>query len=409
MDTRPFVEAVHELNNGFVRLLESVSALRALSGIQVRGQSERELLDNALEVLMQHQDLERCSVFLLEGRHLVNAAGLEWDEMIGVKPRAANNNSPTAPAFEVGVGLIGLAAERGELQHSDDCQTDVRFIRTLSESHPEWVEDGERLTRDAPVGSLISCPIEASGRLLGVLNVSHPHACSFGVSHERTLQVFANFLGQMMVNNRLVRRMEQQVEERTGQLEQALREAETLKRRYEELSVVDELTGLHNRRFFFPEARAALARSMRHGQSFSLLLIDVDHFKEVNDGFGHAVGDRVLYEAAECMKEQVREGDILARFGGEEFVMALPNTGSEGAAVLAERVRNTIKGFTWEEGGRSLRITLSIGISCREPCTEGDSLQLLDRLIQEADQALYMGKQNGRDQCRAFSDIACRI
>lgn len=102
------------------------------------------------------------------------------------------------------------------------------------------------------IGSLISLPIKASGEVLGVLNVSHPHAGFFTETHERSLVIFANFLGQMLVNNRLLNSMEQMVRERTRQLEQTLADAEALKRRYAELSVIDELTGLHNRRFFFP-------------------------------------------------------------------------------------------------------------------------------------------------------------
>ena len=405
VDSRPFVEAVQELNSGFVRLLESMSALRALSSIQVRGEAEEGLLDGALQVLMQNQDLERCSVFMLQEDKLVNAAGLDWSDLLGVEVERARKGGMT---FEVGEGMVGLAAQERELQHCQDCATDQRFLRNLSQSNPEMVAEGELLTK-APVGSVLSAPIQTEERLLGVLNVSHPHPYFFDTSHERTLTVFCNFLAQMVLNNRLVQHMERQVVERTERLEQALSEAETLKQRYEELAVVDELTRLHNRRFFFPETRAALARAMRHAHPFSVMLIDVDHFKRVNDHFGHAAGDQVLKEVAEKLRMALREGDILARFGGEEFVLALPNTGVEGARALAERICEAMRQTDWpvEDGG--LDITVSCGFSHREPATEGDSDQLLDRLLQEADQALYHVKQSGRNRCQAFADVTCRL
>ena len=403
LDSRPFVEAVQELNAGFVRLLESMSALRALSSIQVRGQQERALLDNALQVLMQNQDLERCSVYMLEEGLLVNAAGLDWNDLLGFDDGRRRGGGI---AFEVGVGLVGMAAQEGELQHCEDCQTDTRFLRSLSESNPEMVQEGQ-LQTGSPVGSLLSVPVQTEERVLGVLNVSHPHSAFFGSSHERTLTVFCNFLAQMLMNNRLVQHMEEQVVERTEKLEQALAEAETLKHRYEELAVVDELTKLHNRRFFFPEARAVLSLAMRHAQPFSVVLIDVDHFKRVNDQFGHAMGDRVLEQVAKQLNGQIREGDILARFGGEEFVLALPNTGAEGVRTLAARICQCMQDAPWTVDDEALQITVSVGFTCREPATEGDSQQLLERLLQEADRALYHVKQSGRNRCQAFEDIAC--
>jgi len=221
------------------------------------------------------------------------------------------------------------------------------------------------------------------------------------------LLIYANFLGQMLVNNRLLNSMERQVRERTRQLEQTLADAEALKRRYAELSVVDELTGLHNRRFFFPEARAALARSMRYKKHFCLLLLDIDHFKQVNDNFGHRVGDEVLCKVAELFRQMVREADILVRFGGEEFIIALPDTGLEGAKLLAERMLEKVRGERWDIDGHAIATTVSVGISCLGDKDSGDSQVLLDRLVSEADQALYFGKHHGRDQCRSYAEIAC--
>jgi len=397
MDNGPFIESFLELNDSFLKLIDSLSALRGLSSLRVYGQSDKQLLTSALDVLMQNQDLERCSVYLLRDGKLVNEAGLDWADLIGVRSVGGNRQGPCFASFEVGEGVVGLAAQTGVLQHSTNCSQDPRFernCRSMSQS-------------DVVVGALISVPIKASGEVLGVLNVSHPHAGFFTEAHERSLLIYANFLGQMLVNNRLLNSMEQQVRERTRQLEQTLADAEALKRRYAELSVVDELTGLHNRRFFFPEARAALARSMRYKKHFCLLLLDIDHFKQINDNFGHRVGDEVLCRASELFRQQVREADILVRFGGEEFIVALPETALDGAKLLAERIREQVNATVWEIEGHSISTAVSIGISCLGDKDSGESQQLLERLVSEADQALYFGKHHGRDQCRAYPEIAC--
>ena len=389
---------MQELNSGFVRLLESMSALRALSSIVVSGQAEQELLDSALQVLVQNQDLERCSVFMLQSDGaLTNAAGLDWNDLVQRDEGGLSGRG--GATFRLGVGVVGLAAQSGELQHCHECHRDERFLSTCDENRP----------LPLTVGSLVSVPIKAAGEVLGVLNVSHPHTNFFNESHERTLWVFSNFLAQMLMNNRLVHRMDRLVRERTEQLETALAEAETLKRRYEKLSVIDELTALHNRRFFFPEARSALARAVRQPQAFSILLLAVDHFKRINDRCGHAVGDQVLRDVALCIGEQVREGDILARFGGEEFIAALPDTDEEGAGMLAERIRQVMKECRWSAGEEQMSVTLSIGLASRGERTTTETQVLLDRMVQEADQALYFGKHNGRDQCRAYSEIACGV
>ncbi len=395
VDTGPFISAFQELNTSFIKLLDSMSALRALSSLpRLSGLSDRQLLENALQVLVQNQDLECCSVYLLEGGRLHNVAGVDWDDLIRVE--RSSDVRHTGRSFALGEGILGKAAQTGELEHCRDCTTDPRF---LQENRPG--------TAPPRLGSLISIPIQLDGDILGVLNVSHPHPGFFNEAHERALTIFASFLGQMLVNNRLLGQMEKQVTARTRQLEKALAEAEELKQKYAQLSVVDELTSLHNRRFFFPEARAALSRALRHGSPYSVLLLDIDHFKQINDTLGHAGGDEVLCRIAALLEEKTREGDILARFGGEEFIAALPDTDLAGALRMAERIRAGMGQARIELVGHS--VTLSIGASSLLPGESGDSDKILDRLIQEADQALYFGKHNGRDQCRSFAEIACQV
>ncbi len=397
MDSVPFVESFRELNDSFLKLIDSLSALRGLSVLRVYGQSDRQLVSSALDVLMQNQDLERCSVYLLRDGKLINEAGLDWADLMAIHGNGGERPSPRCATFDVGEGLIGLAAQTGVLQHSRNCNEDLRFERDCSGYGGTGIG----------IGSLISLPIKASGEVLGVLNVSHPHPAFFTDAHERTLFIFSNFLGQMLVNNRLLADMERVVRERTRQLEQTLADAEALKRRYAELSVIDELTGLHNRRFFFPEARAALARCLRVKREFCVLLVDIDYFKSVNDTHGHRAGDEMLRRTAELFRRHVREGDLLARFGGEEFVVALPDSTLEGAKQTGERIRLAVKETAHVLDGHNVTATVSIGIACVAGKESGDTQQLLDRLLSEADQALYFGKHHGRDQCCAYAEIAC--
>lgn len=401
MDTKPFVEAYQGLNSSYLKLIDSLSALRALSSIAIQSSSDQDLLDHALTVLVANQDMERCSIYLLHDGILTITAGMDWADLISVAQGAERTSYQQTTEFQLGEGIVGLAAQSGELQHCKDCANDTRFL-----PHTEMVKHSGQA---AVIGSIISVPIVGADGVLGVLNVSHPHANYFDEGHERTLRIFCNILGQLLVNNRLIHQMDELVQERTRQLQLALSDAEELKHRYEMLSIIDDLTQLHNRRFFFPEARAALARSIRKREPFSVLLMDVDKFKDVNDNYGHAVGDQVLRQVASELNSRIREGDILARFGGEEFVFALPNTSQEGAKLLAERIRERIKEHVWDSTGNILHITLSVGVTDVVDYEESDTQKLLDILIMQADKALYYCKHNGRDQVRTYIEIADKL
>jgi diguanylate cyclase (GGDEF)-like protein len=401
MDTKPFIEAYQGLNSSYFKLIDSLSAVRALSSIAIQSSSDQELLDKALGVLVENQDLERCSIYLVRDGMLAIAAGMDWADLISVSRSGERSVYPRNTEFSLGEGIVGIAAMSGELQHCRDCSVDQRFL-----PQAELGREGEQTET---IGSILCVPIRGVEGVIGVLNVSHPHAGFFDDGHERTLSIFCNILGQLLVNNRLIHQMDELVQERTRQLQFALSDAEELKQRYEMLSVIDDLTQLHNRRFFFPEARAALARSIRQKEPFAVLLLDVDEFKEVNDNFGHAVGDQVLRQVAIELNSLVREGDILARFGGEEFVLALPNTHHDGAMLLAERIRNRIKQYIWDLPGKNLSITLSIGVSDIAYYAESDTQKLLDLLVVQADKALYYCKNHGRDQVHFYADVADKL
>lgn len=160
-------------------------------------------------------------------------------------------------------------------------------------------------------------------------------------------------------------------------------------------SITDSLTGVHNRRHFQDAGRREMARSLRHGLPLTLVLIDIDHFKRVNDRFGHPGGDAVLQQVALLLQDCVRSEDLLARVGGEEFALLLPQTTVEAARPLAERVRAGVEGLRvpMPEGGGEARITVSIGLAAAEGAADS-----LDRLYSRTDRRLYAAKAQGRNR-----------
>ena len=169
-------------------------------------------------------------------------------------------------------------------------------------------------------------------------------------------------------------------------------------RRLAEGALHEPLTGLYNRRHFVDRLTAELAASQRHGRALSLLLIDVDHFKSVNDRCGHLAGDEALKMLAHVMQGAIRKEDVLARYGGEEFVVLARETGLGGGKALAERIRKAVERsrVTWE--GASLALTVSIGVSVIHGRTEGDLSRCQRELLEAADRALYQAKQQGRNR-----------
>lgn len=169
--------------------------------------------------------------------------------------------------------------------------------------------------------------------------------------------------------------------------------------RLEHLATTDPLTGLLNRRALVERLTTEMERALRYDTSVALLLVDLDHFKRVNDTHGHLAGDGVLRGVAELLTEEARSSDLVARYGGEEFLVVLPETDDAGAAVLAERMRERVAGHTfraWEDG-HTLRLTASIGVATFPAAR----IESVEDLFARADAALYRAKAEGRDRVRA--------
>jgi diguanylate cyclase (GGDEF)-like protein len=166
------------------------------------------------------------------------------------------------------------------------------------------------------------------------------------------------------------------------------------------IAATDELTGLWNRRFLVDSLQISFSFAIRHRLPLSLLLLDVDHFKAFNDGFGHAAGDVILNQVARLTQSCARNHDVVARYGGEEFAVLLPGTDREGAEALAERVRRAIQEHPWS--GRGITASLGAATLCHVSCT---SPRTVSGLIETADLALYHSKRQGRNRVTHADDL----
>ena len=191
------------------------------------------------------------------------------------------------------------------------------------------------------------------------------------------------------------------------ELRQRTAELERLDEQLKDLASHDSLTGLLNRRSYLEQTEWILKNSARRAECVSLLMIDLDFFKRVNDRFGHGEGDQVLLAVAHKLQSTCRQNDVSARYGGEEFAVTLPDTDEAGSRVVAENFRSAIEAIE----GLKLPITASVGIVTCTPVqatSPAPTPALLTELINQADQALYAAKKNGRNQVCHFNAIAER-
>jgi diguanylate cyclase (GGDEF)-like protein len=169
------------------------------------------------------------------------------------------------------------------------------------------------------------------------------------------------------------------------------------------LATEDPLTRLLNRRGMEDALQVTLAHATRHHQPTSALMVDIDHFKQVNDSFGHEVGDKVIRQVADSLNRLSRTSDVVARTGGEEYLLVLPDTGLDAARVLAERIRSTIGDHPLVVENQRIKVTVSVGVACMEGDTN------LDELAQEADRALYLAKRGGRNRVASVENTPLRL
>ena len=185
------------------------------------------------------------------------------------------------------------------------------------------------------------------------------------------------------------------------ELDEKNRELETANKRLRKLSITDGLTGLFNHRHVHELLHEEFERSKRTGEPLAVAMLDLDHFKRVNDTYGHPTGDVILYETAQILHDTAREIDMAGRYGGEEFVMILPGTTEAEASRFAERVRHRVAEHVFRDGSTEVRMTVSAGVASY-PELDADAP---GTLLRRADEALYAAKEGGRNRVTCASEV----
>jgi len=197
--------------------------------------------------------------------------------------------------------------------------------------------------------------------------------------------------------------LEFRVEERTKELVELTRklvgeisERKQVEERLERTATSDPLTGVMNRRAMLEQLRYQLVRHQRNKIPFVILAIDIDHFKNINDTYGHDIGDQMLMAVADGLLSSTRSQDLISRWGGEEFLILLPDTKLQGGSIAAEKIRSRVAEEVFKSNGHRLRLTLSFGVA------EYKHGQTIDMCIKDADTALYRAKNQGRNRVVVF-------
>lgn len=251
--------------------------------------------------------------------------------------------------FRAGEGVLGLVADTGKAALLEDTANDPRFA-----------------TRETgfPVRSLVAVPLVAGGQVVGVLSASSPSPGTFTERDRDLAQLLANCTVPAIETARLAH-----------------------------LSITDDLTRAYNYRVLAPRLGEEVSRAARYGEALSVLMMDLDHFKRVNDRHGHAVGDEVLRAFVDRVRAEVRQADVLIRRGGEEFLLVMPSTGAYEAAMVAERIRARVAATPIPTAaGVPVDLTVSIGVAA---WIEGEGTSELEA---RADAALYVAKGAGRNR-----------
>lgn len=360
--------------------LNDLSILRRLSDANIHHLEENQLLLFALRLWMNEVGADIASVHYLEQGQWREAMTLVW---------GGENHCVEAS--------IDKTVLRGHFS---------RLCREL-DGNNGVLRRSQLFPQERRGGSMLMLPLHTDTELMGAVFFYHAHDHFFAMEHEHLGAVFANMLAKFILANRLVKDLHQEVRQRMSAMDAFMEETLQLKQTYQQLSYIDDLTQLHNRRYFFKEATLALARNVRTQDPFALIMLDIDHFKRINDRYGHPIGDEVLRAAANFLKSRIRETDILARFGGEEFALALPGTPPDGVLKIAQVLLEGVQDLAFKsERGEIFHATISIGWTYFDPSTTIEASEVsLEQLLRDADQALYAAKQNGRNQVCAYAEM----
>ncbi len=305
--------------------------------------------DHPLEASLRH--VTEAALHLVPGDHasIRLLDGTHTELLSGARSGAGETLPPMT--FRRGEGMIGWVVEHRKGVRAGEVSKDPRF------------KPATGLRKSLAIKSIVAEPLWSAGNVIGVVSVSSPKAHAFTADHELLVRLLANCSSPPIERVRLRR-----------------------------LAMTDDLTLAYNQRYLAPRFYEEIERARRTGTDMSVLMMDLDHFKIVNDNYGHAVGDSVLRYFADRVRSVVRKMDIFIRRGGEEFNLVMPGTSLDHARATAERIRRIMSDSPFEIGDQSIRQTVSIGVAT------WDGEEPPEELQRRADMAMYRAKENGRNR-----------
>lgn len=330
-----------------------------------------------LEALIQAHEVERVfnqfSKVMSENLELSRLA----DETLSLLIQSTNIEAGAVLVTKNGV--LELGASRGILDAESLAKHDV-INKAIKDGQQVRIELPKNIDLDGVLAQFKPSevfiePLEFKGTNLGVLIA----ATGAMIADERTdqlVQLFSRSIG-LAINNAMIHS------------------------KFQKMAAIDSLTAIYNRRFGMDRLREDFSRAVREQSSLSLAMVDIDHFKSVNDTYGHLVGDKAIKLIATIIKKTLREGDIVVRYGGEEFLIILHGASSTNARNVCERIRHQVKDTFFKEGSQQIQLTVSIGIAAYPEQQAGDEMAL----IHMADQALYYAKEGGRNRVVPFQKV----
>jgi diguanylate cyclase (GGDEF)-like protein len=300
------------------------------------------LLSRISELVCELTDAEACSIMLLD---------VSRERLLGKAAYGLDRRDIANISFRIGEGVAGWVAQTGEVARIDDVTLDPRY-KALPDSQNK-------------IRSLACVPLDHRDGRAGVVTLTSPRIGAFGQGDVELLGFIAKTMALDVENIRLRR-----------------------------VAVTDPLTGAFNREYLHQRLPQALEQATQRREPIAVAMIDIDHFKDVNDSYGHSVGDRVLTEVAARLRGTIRGDDQLVRYGGEEFLVLLPRADVSKAAEIGERLRTRFEDDPVGIEGRAIPVRLSIGVAQHV----GGADESAHRLIERADSALYEAKTHGRNR-----------
>jgi diguanylate cyclase (GGDEF)-like protein len=302
------------------------------------------LLSRISELVCDLIDAQACSVMLLDAKR---------ERLLAKAAYGLRSERIHSLSFAMGEGIAGWVALHGEAVLLDDATKDPRFVR-LADSR-------------TPIAAMICVPLIARGERVGVVTATSSVPAAFSASDLEIVRFIATTIALDIENVRLHR-----------------------------VAVTDLLTGAFNREFLANRLPAEVEAASERDRPLSIAMVDVDHFKRVNDLYGHSIGDIVLAEIAMRLRSAIRTGDLLVRYGGEEFLVLLPRATAERAAEIGQRMQERCAEGTIEVArGVNISVTVSVGIA---QWRAGSSQESPAELITRADGAMYSAKAKGRNR-----------